>query len=333
LLVVRFAVTFAIATASYYLVEMPIRRGALSRMSQQQRVAVVLAAPLAVLGLLGVTAAATRAPAPDSLEAIRDSATRTPSPTVSAPGTAAPVDEEVRAILVGDSIALSLFTAYRPGATEDLTVLPGTEFGCGLVPFEAALNGAPMPVREECRKWDEQRGERVAASGATLGVMFPGPWEQYDRWIDDELVAYTDPRWQQATVADYARVLDELAAVTPQIAVVLNACHGAPDLDLPDAVLYQAGRYPGVVNDPARIAAVNEAALAAVERSGLDVTVIDPSPVLCDGGYQASVEGVPLHTDGVHFTEEGARWYWTWLGPKLLKAARQPSAMPSAPAP
>lgn len=335
LLVVRFAVTFTIATLSYYLVEMPIRRGALSRLSQPQRVAVVLAAPLAVLGLIGLTAATARPPAQDSLEAIRDSATRTPTPPTASPTAPSPtavVDEQVRAILVGDSVALSLFAAYRPGATEDLSVLPGTEFGCGLVPFQAALNGAPMPLRKECLTWDEQRAERIATSGANLGVMFPGPWEQYDRWIDGEQVAYTDPRWTQATVRDYKRVLEELAAVTPQVAVVLNTCHGAPDLDLPDAVLFQAGRYPDVVNDPARITAVNEAALAAVERSGLDVTVIDPVPILCDGGYQARIDGVPLHTDGVHFTEEGARWYWEWLGPRLLKAGRPLSATPSAPA-
>ncbi len=117
------------------------------------------------------------------------------------------------------------------------------------------------------------------------------------------------------------------------MAVILNTCHGAPDLDLPDAVLYQAGRYPDVVNDPARVKAVNDAALEAVERSGLDVTVIDPEPILCDAGYhRATIDGVTMHTDGVHFTEEGARLYWEWLGPRLLSAGRSASATPAAPA-
>ena len=60
LLLVRFAVTFAIATASYYLVEMPVRQGALNRLTQPQRLAVVLAAPAIVLGILGLTAATSR---------------------------------------------------------------------------------------------------------------------------------------------------------------------------------------------------------------------------------------------------------------------------------
>ena len=87
------------------------------------------------------------------------------------------------------------------------------------------------------------------------------------------------------------------------------------------------------MSDAARIAAVNAAAREAVRRSGRDITIIDPNPYLCDGGdYRATIDGVPMHTDGVHFTEEGARLYWQWLGPRLLSAGLPPSATPSPPA-
>jgi hypothetical protein len=257
------------------------------------------------------------------LEAIRDSATRTPASPASTPSASASADRTVRAILVGDSIALSLFAAYEPGSTPGLEVLPGTEFGCGLVPYEASLNGVRQPVRPECATWDAERAERIAAADPDLAVMFVGPWEQYDRWIDGRPVTYTDPAWRRATVADYERVLAELASHSSRVAVVLNSCHGAPELDLPDAVLFQAGRYPDVVNDPRRIAAVNDAALEAVQRSGLDVEVIDPAPFLCqDGRYRPEISGVALHTDGIHFTEAGARLYWKWLGPQVVESGR-----------
>lgn len=326
LLAVRFAATFALATASYYFVEMPIRRGALTRLRSRQRVALVIAAPLTIVGMVGLTTACSRPAAPDSLESIAASATRTPSPAASEPAIG-----DVRAILMGDSVALSMFAAYEPGLVPGLSVLPGTEFGCGLVPYDVALNGAKLTVRAECETWEQQRAQRIASSGATLGVMFAGPWEQYDRWIDGEAVSYTDPRWKEATVNDYGRVLAELSQLPGQ-AVVLDSCHGAPDLDLPDAVLFQAGRYPGVVNDPARAKAVNEAAREAVRRTGRDIPIIDPNGYLCDdGAYRATIDGVTMHTDGVHFTEEGARLYWDWLGPRLLKAGRTPLATPSAP--
>ncbi|MEI2641933.1 MAG: hypothetical protein V9G10_06270 [Candidatus Nanopelagicales bacterium] len=93
---------------------------------------------------------------------IAESTTRSPSPVESAP-------TDVRAVLVGDSVALSLFAAYQPGLVPGLTVLPGTEFGCGLVPYDAALNGAKMPITEQCRQWEQQRSQRIAGSGANLG--------------------------------------------------------------------------------------------------------------------------------------------------------------------
>ncbi len=331
LLILRFSVTFAIAALSYYLVEMPIRRGGLNRLGSGQRLAVAVGAPVAILALMGATAATTRPPAPDSLEAIRDSATA--APTASPSTTATQPDQDVRAILVGDSVALSLFAAF-PGDIPGFSVLPGTEFGCGLVPFEAAVNGTPMPFRPECKAWEEQRASRIAASGANLGVLFAGPWEQYDRWIDGRAVPFTDPKWKEETVNAYARVIAEMTPVTERQAVVLNTCHGAPDIDLPDAALYQAGRFPAVVNDPARIAAVNEAVTEAVRRSGRDIPIIDPNPFLCDAdAYRSTIDGVQMHTDGVHFTEQGAGLYWEWLGPRLLKAGREDVATPSPPAP
>jgi len=323
LLLLRLAVTFGIAAASYYLVEMPIRRGGLSRLSPVQRSAVVLAAPVAILAVLALSTVAARPAAPDSLEAIRDSASRTPTPSPPPIQASPSADRPVRAMLIGDSIALSLFSAYQPGSVPGLEVLPGTEFGCGLVPFEASLNGVRQPIRPECVEWDRQRESRIAASGADLAVVFVGPWEQYDRWIDGRPVPYTEPEWRWATVAAYENVLRESARHSGRIALVLNTCHGAPELDLPDAVLYQAGRYPDVVNDPSRISAVNDAAREAVRRSGLDVTVIDPAPYLCQGGeYRSEISGVPLHTDGIHFTEAGARLYWEWLGPRVLESGR-----------
>ncbi len=315
LLVLRLIVTFGIAAASYYLVERPIRQGSLSRLPRGRRAGLVIAAPLTIIGLLGITAACARPAAPDSLEVIAQAASPQPT-TSSTPG------GDMRAVLVGDSVPLSLVAAFKTGDVPGLTVLPGTEFGCGLVPYETALNGNRLPMRAECQRWNQDRAQRIEDAGAELGVIFPGPWEQYDRWMGGP-IDYQDAQWKQATVAAYESVLREVAAATSRQAVVLNTCHGAPEIDLPDAALYQAGRYPAVVNDTKRVDAVNDAMREAVVRSGIDdVTIIDPNPYLCDGGYRAQIDGVPLHTDGVHFTDEGADLYWRWLGPRLLEAAQ-----------
>jgi hypothetical protein len=45
------------------------------------------------------------------------------------------------------------------------------------------------------------------------------------------------------------------------------------------------------------------------------------------GRYTASVAGIRLRYDGVHFTPSGGRWLWPWLQPQLdavLRAAPTP---------
>ena len=40
------------------------------------------------------------------------------------------------------------------------------------------------------------------------------------------------------------------------------------------------------------------------------------------GKYAATIDGVTMRTDGVHFTLPGARLLWKWLGPEVLRIAR-----------
>ena len=50
-----------------------------------------------------------------------------------------------------------------------------------------------------------------------------------------------------------------------------------------------------------------------------DVTLLDLDAHACPGGkYAATIDGVTMRTDGVHFTLPGARLLWKWLGPAVL---------------
>ena len=55
---------------------------------------------------------------------------------------------------------------------------------------------------------------------------------------------------------------------------------------------------------------------------GFPVTVIDPNPLLCRNGYQETLDAVKLHTDGLHYPEQGAAIVWRWLGPQLMALER-----------
>lgn len=314
LLAVRLVLTTGLAAASYHLVELPIRHGALGRLKPGVRTMLVIGAPLAVVTAL-LVAPLLAAPADkDSLSAIAQRAQQgagVPGARQNAP----------RVVLLGDSQALALSDLY-PADMTDLAVTPALRFGCGLVPYEADIEGQRMTIPQECGPWGTgDYRDAVREADADVGVMLVGSWEQYDRWTQHGPLPYTDTRWSQLLTQAYDERLDELREATGKVAIVLNHCHGAPQFDAPLQVQFAAGRYPPVVNDPARIEAVNEAARRAAAQQPYPVKVLDPNPTLCPGGYRETLDGVVLRTDGLHLSEGGARFAWEYLEPRLARIA------------
>ena len=80
--------------------------------------------------------------------------------------------------------------------------------------------------------------------------------------------------------------------------------------------------------DPARVQWLNDVWRRYVADHP-DVSLLDLDAHACPGGkYVATIDGVPMRTDGVHFTLEGARLLWKWLGPAVLRLARDPAPAP-----
>lgn len=312
LLIVRFAVTGIVAVASFVIVERPLRIGSAPNSLAAPQVAFPIAAAALVAALVGVVVpgvAGVRSQSADSVSSLADVAA---NQTRGGAGTN-------RIELVGDSNTLSLFAAVRtaPGAGISLSI--ATRFGCGVVPYTVAIEGKPIsPERPLCTDWAAARAQEIAAQNPTVGVLFAGSWEQYDRWIDGRTVAYTTARWRQVTTAAYVEVLREILAVAPRAVLVLNHCHDVPDTGLPAATMFAAGRYPPVLNNAKRLAATNAAARAAAAVVGSKVRVIDPNPFLCASGYTNTMNGVTLRTDGLHLTTAGGALVWNWLRPQLL---------------
>lgn len=339
LLVVRVGVTIGIATASYYLVELPIRQGALGRMRPERRRALYVAVPVALVSVLLVGFVFTRPAAPDSLEtlAVRaterplvgpqsDVPTQSPQPARSASQPQRQPVGPTRAVLVGDSNALSLYAAYKPNLVPGLAVAPGTEFGCGVAPYNAMINGQQLSVPDKCWQWVRtNRLTQIRSASANLGVLFAGSWEQYDRQISGEQVSIDDPRWQQQTTAAYRELIELLHREIGSVAVVLNVCNGAKPQDLPIAAQYESGRYPEVVNDVRRTRAVNTAIIAAAESVPYKVPVIDLYSHVCPHGFEATTDGVEMRTDGLHYSTDGGQLVWSWLGPRLIQARQATS--------
>jgi hypothetical protein len=131
--------------------------------------------------------------------------------------------------------------------------------------------------------------------------------------VDGRIVTFGSPAYEQHLV----RVLDfdtrRLGAGRRPVALVTVGCHRVPDSGLsPD---------PPIINDESRLRWLNGVlARYADHRSGR-VTLLDMHAFLCADGYTATRDGVPLRSDGLHFTAAGAAVVWRWLGPQLLRLA------------
>jgi peptidoglycan/LPS O-acetylase OafA/YrhL len=299
LLVLRLAVTGLLATASYVLVERPVRAGALGRRWPARRlrplIAGVLVAVVAVV-LGGTAGAGPPAGAPTAPAAAQQRGS-----------------DDVAAYLLGDSVPYSLRIGFRPETVPGLFVAGSTQLGCGLIPVPLAVDGQPKTIDARCRPWDAAWPADVTAVNPDVAVLFPGIGEQFDQVVGGRIVTFGTPAYEQHLV----RVLDSdtrrLGVGRRPVALVTVGCHQVPDSGLsPD---------PAIINDESRVRWLNGVLTRYAARQGGRVTLLDLHGFLCADGYAATRDGVTLRSDGLHFSGAGAAVVWRWLGPQLIQLA------------
>jgi len=231
LFVVRMVVTTALAVASYFLLEMPIRRGTMIRTGRQ-----LLTAGVAGALVVAATAVVVTLDPPRSRIPFADSAIGETGGTVvtqdGTPGSTLPASEHTAetVMILGDSGMVSMM----PGLTEAFlstgtrAVVQGAGPGFGLSgPFE----------------WRRDWAASIAADDPDLVVVMMGGW---------------DVKWTRENGADaYTALVDEaIAILTAGGAKVMWLPPMPGDDDTTDAstvaAVYAAlpERYPGVVANP-----------------------------------------------------------------------------------
>lgn len=325
LFALRFAVTFAVAIASWYLLEQPMRSGRLldRTVPTSSRAFVALAGTAAVIAAIAFTNSAPRVDDISQLQIVAEQLTASSAPHSSptSHSTSTTKSKVTNIQFVGDSRPLSLFVGARDIAKPAVNLTVATRFGCGVTPMTAAVEGTPVPpIQPLCGQWENARAYEIAMQHPTISVLFPGTWERYDRWVGGATVPSSSQEWQDLTAADYGRVLKEMHAQTNRVGIVLDSCTYRPAQDLGGpANVVRATAYAPVVNSLTRRDQLNAAARKAAADAGFPVTVIDINPWLCPHGFQPTLDGVKLRTDGVHFTVKGAQLVWKRLEPELLK--------------
>ncbi|MGQ0802368.1 MAG: acyltransferase family protein [Actinomycetota bacterium] len=318
---VRIGTSVAIAVVSYFLLELPIRRGGLPTL--RARVLAPAAAALVVGAVVVATAGGTAVPtAPAAFSADTSATPPTAPQSVSRSGFSAPSDFSVdwaalaaasflfpspappapkRVLVVGDSVAASLGVAMEDHAVEfGILAWNRSVVDCSLVPGGTTVrfrDGSYHENKHYCGEtWAPEVGRfqpdivllLLGAPGFTeirLADAWVHPCDpEYDRWYHDQLLEAV------ATLgAAGARVVIGTAPVPAAFGPVVE--------------------LTGCLNSVHR------------QIAGADATaaVVDLDAYVCPGGTcQESIDGAELRPDGLHFEGEGAVIVSRWLTRRLL---------------
>ncbi len=311
LLTARLVATFAVATASFYLVERPIRRGVL----RSWRVRITTPA---TAGLLGVALVMTTGGAARPLSEVAAADIHAP-PTAPAtpPGQAGPV----RVLVVGDSVAHSMAPGLeRAAAAQGLTVWDATVDGCGVTQDvgEQRVWGWE-PARPACSPgWRQRWPLQVSQFDPDVVVALLGTDDAFDRRIDGQEVDFDTPQGDDLTRGDLQDAFGVLSAGGARVVALTTPYHV---IGWPRQVRVDRSSY-----NPTWVDRWNNDLRAVATRNPGTVSIADLNHLLCpNGAWTDSVNGVDVRTyDKMHLSDAGADLVASWLGPQLVRLARAP---------
>jgi peptidoglycan/LPS O-acetylase OafA/YrhL len=329
----RLGTTLAVATASYVLVEQPIRTGRRVTIGTA-RVALPAAAASVVLTAVAVTAAA---PAPEIVfEAV--SATAPPrvlgSPVRDRHGEEArritrlvrsdlhrPLETRrpLRVLVVGDSVAVTVGRGLeRWGATSgDAAVWNLARFYCAIGRGAERTVGVGVQRQEACDDWGERWGDAVSTFDPDTVVVLSTFWEliarRADGWADwGQPGERVYDEWQ---LDEYTDAVDLLSSRGARVVWLTMPCFSTTT----DSSVETITRYNAVQLGRLR------------SRRPEAVRVVDLFGEVCpDGTFTPRYDDiVDARPDGAHFSDDGADALAGWLGPLLLgRTPAVPSAAP-----
>ena len=327
LFALRFTVTVAAATASYFLVEQPVR---LRRVLTDNRRAILTATAVAsvtIIWLAAITATLPAAPI-DFEQANADAAALATgagnTDAHCADGSPVPASTGVapRIGAVGDSTGLLAAVGLGVWALCNGRASPAGSshaLACGVGRGGARVfAGREVAMLETCEVWRDEFGPEFSATRPDMIVVLFGPADLTDRYLegDDQWRHIGDPVYDDYLRSEMDSFVELLLSLAPQAVWLL----GPPMRPLVDG---QPPDPPFAESDPDRLEAYN-AMISSLPRSHPGLSIIDLNPwfdALPDGPFDATAR-----PDGVHLSDEAAvRLAEEYLGPQLLARYQPPT--------
>jgi peptidoglycan/LPS O-acetylase OafA/YrhL len=314
LLSLRLAVTGALAAASYFLLEQPIRRGALRGWTLR------VATPAAAAAIVAAVVAATSATVPRAHVPLSAADLRPPRPApgLVAAGTAsetAAARPPPRVMLVGDSVARSLGPGLeRTAATHGIQFWDASVPGCGLATdVGERWFGQWQGIDARCVPgWRERWPQQVAEFDPDIVVTLFGAQDAFDRRVDGREVPFDGPAGEALAERDLQQAVTSLSSSGAHVVLLT-----APYYRLCCPMTIDLHRSP--MNE-AWITRYNELQAAVARRNPTRAAVMDLNRYLGpEGTWTDTVAGVKVRSfDRSHLSDAGADLTAQWLVPQLL---------------
>jgi peptidoglycan/LPS O-acetylase OafA/YrhL len=328
LLSVRVAATLVAATASYWLIERPVRAGVRLRRDPQWilraswvRPAWLVAGGLCVAATATVVVVGTGNQTPITSARTGKLALATATPTASAHATPPPIERpgrrpgsQPRITFFGDSVSWTIGTYLpeHPGVDVSVRAIQG----CGIVRLnDLRQRDQPGTNYTDCSQWDGRWATGVEADDPDVAIILLDRWELLDRLIDGAYHHVGERVYDTYLTQELETALRVTTARGAHVAL-LTAPYTRRS-ERPDGGLY-------VEDQPQRVDAWNALLRNAAARHPGQVTIIDLNKRACpDGRFTWNApDGVRLRSDGLHFTADGVKdWIAPWLMPKVAALA------------
>ena len=333
LVALRLVVTFALATASYYLVEMPIRKGRwFPRSSRSRRFALPVAVAVVASVLLASTVGATappsyltggfpiHCPSPTSVER------REAQAALSSLGKNSRIPRLPAMSVIGDSVSCSLWPGFAAIHRQDgLRFRMGGAIACGEASQEvlasAQVDLVPTDT-DKCESLIAQLRHDANPRGTKI-ALWMSSWERADLNDRGTRLVAGSVRWDAVLTRRMERIVDELRRNGTRVVMVT----------MPPKALGEVGGVSvrSSTHDDDSYANLNNLLLRFAASHASDVTLIDLAGHVCPGGPPCprTIDGIaPRAIDGGHFTPAGSVWALEWLLPQIHQAliALRPAA-------
>jgi peptidoglycan/LPS O-acetylase OafA/YrhL len=297
LFALRIAVTFVVATLSWYLVETPVRQ---MTFGSWRSWAWVPVGAVAVVVVLAVTTVNTEAVPTARSTAVQREAFYAFS---------FPKSNRLNVLFVGDSLSLYVGYGMAPYAAHyGITIGGRAVSGCGLATAQPYnLHGNPTNSLAPCTDWPMWWQDDINQLHPKVVVLIVGWWEAMDRFYQGRWQHLGQPNYDAYETAQFEKAVSILSSGGAHVALMTSPYYDTGE---------QLDGQPWDEDSPARVNVLNSIITSVASQHPGVVSVVPLNRYLDPHGHFAwTIDGKVMRLgDGVHTTPAAG----PYLAPKIL---------------